>query len=57
MRIEEIVDTRTITNQSATDALKREAQQIRVKKAKLAADKSQQRAVKAQQRVRKVQSG
>jgi hypothetical protein len=57
MRIEEIVDTRTITNQSATDALKREAQQIRVKKAKLAADKSQQRAVKAQQRVRKVQAG
>ena len=54
MRLEEIMDTQTIANQSATDALKRQADQIKLKKAKLDADKATQRAIEAQQRLRKV---
>ena len=58
MRIEEIMDdtqATTVAHQAAMDALVRQTEQIKVKRAKLAADKAQQKATKAQQRLRKVQ--
>ena len=57
MRIEEIMDDTqaTTAHQAAMDAWVRQTEQIKVKRAKLAADKATQRATKAQQRLRKVQ--
>ena len=60
MRIEEIMDddtqATTVAHQAAMDALVRQTEQIKVKRAKLAADKAQQRANETQKRLRKVQS-
>jgi hypothetical protein len=62
MRIEEIIDLQEIedlqalANKSQTDALNRQSKQIKVKRAKLAADRAQQKSTKAQQKLRKVQA-
>jgi hypothetical protein len=56
MRIEEIVDLQSLADKSQTDALKRQSKQIKVKKAKLAADKAQRRVVATQQRLRKAKT-
>ena len=57
MRIEEIMDDTqaTTVHKSAMDALVRQTEQIKVKKAKLAAANAKQRASEAQGRLRKVQ--
>jgi hypothetical protein len=56
MLIAEIVDLQKIANANKDDAIKQQAKQVRVKKAKLTADKAQQRVVAAQQSLRKVQT-
>jgi hypothetical protein len=56
MLIAEIVDLQDITNANKGDAIEQQAKQVRVKKAKLTADKAQQRVAAAQQRLRKTQT-
>ena len=56
MRIDEIADLQSIADKSQTDALNRQAKQIKIKKAKLSADQAQQKMTKTRERLRKVQA-
>ena len=56
MRINEIEDLQSLADKSQTDALKRQSKQIKVKKAKLAAEKAERRVVATQQRLRKAKT-
>lgn len=57
MLISEITPGLKVANDAADASLKNQAKQVKVKRARLSADKAQQRATAAQQRLRKVQSG
>ena len=56
MLIAEIVDLQKIANANKDNAIEQQVRQVKIKQAKLTADKAQQRVVAAQQRLRKAQT-